>query len=90
VQLAAPLKKAADAGIPGRHRRRLHRQRHLPDRRGRCRFPLSYIASDNVVGGEIAARALAKAIGEKGKVYVSSVKPASRRPTGARRASGTR
>ncbi|MGH7081725.1 MAG: substrate-binding domain-containing protein, partial [Acetobacteraceae bacterium] len=38
-------------------------------------FPLSYIASDNVLGGEIAARALAKAIGGKGKVYVSNVKP---------------
>ncbi|TIQ94681.1 MAG: sugar ABC transporter substrate-binding protein, partial [Mesorhizobium sp.] len=38
-------------------------------------FPLSYIASDNILGGEIAARALAKAIGDKGKVYVSNVKP---------------
>ncbi|MGH7117536.1 MAG: substrate-binding domain-containing protein, partial [Acetobacteraceae bacterium] len=42
---------------------------------GNADFPLSYIASDNVLGGEIAARALAKAIGGKGKVYVSNVKP---------------
>ncbi len=38
-------------------------------------FPLSYIASDNVMGGEIAARALAKAIGGKGEVFVSNIKP---------------
>ena len=38
-------------------------------------FPISYIASDNVLGGKMAARALAKAIGEKGKVYVSNVRP---------------
>ena len=42
---------------------------------GDADFPLSYIASDNVLGGRIAARALAKAIGDKGKVYVSNVKP---------------
>jgi ribose transport system substrate-binding protein len=36
---------------------------------------LAYIASDNILGGQIAARALAKAVGEKGKVYVSNVKP---------------
>ncbi|RWQ62055.1 MAG: sugar ABC transporter substrate-binding protein, partial [Mesorhizobium sp.] len=42
---------------------------------GEADFPLSYIASDNILGGEIAARALAKAIGDKGKVYVSNVKP---------------
>jgi ribose transport system substrate-binding protein len=38
-------------------------------------FPLSYIGSDNVEGGRIAARALAKSLGEKGKVYVQNVKP---------------
>jgi ribose transport system substrate-binding protein len=42
---------------------------------GEADFPLSYIASDNILGGEIAARALAKAVGDKGKVYVSNVKP---------------
>ncbi len=35
----------------------------------------AYVASDNVLGGEMAARALAKSIGDKGKVYVSNVKP---------------
>jgi ribose transport system substrate-binding protein len=42
---------------------------------GDADFPLSYIASDNILGGQIAARALAKAINDKGKVYVSNVKP---------------
>jgi ribose transport system substrate-binding protein len=42
---------------------------------GDADFPLAYIASDNLLGGAIAARALAKAVGEKGKVYVSNVKP---------------
>ena len=36
---------------------------------------LSNISSDNVEGGKQAAKALAKAIGEKGKVFVISVKP---------------
>ncbi len=75
TQLIAPLQKAVAAGIPvitvdtyignGRYQTGF----------GNADFPLSYIASDNVLGGEIAARALAKAIGEKGKVYVSNVKP---------------
>ena len=42
---------------------------------GDADFPISYVASDNVLGGRMAARALAKAIGDKGKVYVSNVKP---------------
>jgi ribose transport system substrate-binding protein len=42
---------------------------------GEADFPISYVASDNILGGQIAARALAKAIGDKGKVYVSNVKP---------------
>ena len=42
---------------------------------GDADFPISYVASDNVLGGRMAARALAQAIGEKGKVYVSNVKP---------------
>ena len=42
---------------------------------GDADFPIAYVASDNVLGGRMAARALAKAIGEKGKVYVSNAKP---------------
>ncbi|MER3483637.1 MAG: sugar ABC transporter substrate-binding protein [Meiothermus sp.] len=75
-QLIAPLKKAHDAGIKiitvdtfigenGQYQ----------TGKGEADFPLSYVASDNVKGGAIAADALAKAIGGKGKVYVSNVKP---------------
>lgn len=75
-QLIAPLKRAHEAGIKiitvdtfigenGQYQ----------TGKGNADFPLAYVASDNVEGGRIAARALAKAIGEKGKVYVSNVKP---------------
>jgi len=75
-QLIAPLKRAADAGIKiitvdtfigenGQYQ----------TGKGDADFPLSYVASDNVEGGRVAARALAAAIGNKGKVYVSNVKP---------------
>jgi ribose transport system substrate-binding protein len=75
VQLVEPLKKASEAGIPV-----ITVDTFIGDGRyqtgsGGADFPLSYIASDNILGGEIAARALAKAIGDKGKVYVSNVKP---------------
>ncbi len=75
VQLVEPLKKAVAAGIKvitvdtsigtGRYQ----------TGGGNADFPLSYVASDNLLGGQIAARALAKAIGDKGKVYVANVKP---------------
>ncbi len=38
-------------------------------------FPMSYIASDNVGGGRMAARFMAEALGGEGKVYVSNVRP---------------
>ena len=44
-------------------------------RNGPVKFPLSYIGSDNVEGGRIAARGLAAAIGGKGKVYINSTNP---------------
>jgi ribose transport system substrate-binding protein len=74
-QLVAPLKEAADAGIKiitvdtyigtGKYR----------TGSGSADFPYSYVASDNTEGGRIAARALAKAIGDKGTVYVENNKP---------------
>lgn len=75
-QLIAPMKRAADAGIKiitvdtfigtdGKYQ----------TGSGDADFPLSYVSSDNVKGGEVGADALAKAIGEKGSVYVSNVKP---------------
>lgn len=75
VQLVEPLKKATAAGIvvvtvdtfigDGKYQTGV----------GNTDFPLSYVASDNVMGGQIAARALAKAIGDKGKVFVANLKP---------------
>src|SRR6202035_4115759 len=74
-QLVGPLKKAFDAGIPVITVDTFIGDGHYQTGSGDADFPLSYIASDNILGGEIAARALAKAIGDKGKVYVSNVRP---------------
>ncbi|WP_337270577.1 ABC transporter substrate-binding protein [Oryzifoliimicrobium ureilyticus] len=74
-QLIQPLKKAADAGIPVITVDTFIGTGKYQTGSGDADFPLAYVASDNVLGGAIAARALAKAVGEKGKVYVSNVKP---------------
>ena len=75
VQLVEPLKKAHAAGIPVITVDTFIGTGNYQTGAGEGDFPLSYIASDNVLGGRIAARALAKSIGENGKVYVSNVKP---------------
>ncbi len=75
VQLVESLKKAVDAGIPVLTVDTFIGDGHYQTGSGDADFPLSYIASDNILGGQIAARALAKAIGDKGKVYVSNVNP---------------
>jgi ribose transport system substrate-binding protein len=75
VQLVESLKKAEEAGIPVLTVDTFIGDGHYQTGSGDADFPLSYIASDNILGGQIAARALAKAIGDKGKVYVSNVKP---------------
>jgi ribose transport system substrate-binding protein len=75
TQLIQPLKKAHDAGIPVFTVDTFIGTGVYQTGAGDADFPLSYIASDNILGGEIAARALAVAIGDKGKVYVSNVKP---------------
>ena len=75
AQLVQPLKKAADAGIPVITVDTFIGTGVYQTGSGDADFPISYVASDNVLGGEIAARALAKTIGDKGKVYVSNVKP---------------
>jgi len=38
-------------------------------------FPLSYIGSDNELGGKMVAEHLAKLVGEKGKVYCQATNP---------------
>jgi ribose transport system substrate-binding protein len=75
TQLVEPLKKAVDAGIPVLTVDTFIGDGHYQTGNGDADFPISYIGSDNVLGGQIAGRALAKAIGDKGKVYVSNVKP---------------
>ena len=75
TQLIAPLKKAFDAGITVVCVDTFIGTGVFQTGAGDADFPISYVASDNVLGGRIAARALAKAIGDKGKVYVSNVKP---------------
>ena len=75
TQLVQPLKQAVDTGIPVLTVDTFIGDGHYQTGSGDADFPISYIASDNILGGQIAARALAKAIGDKGKVYVSNVKP---------------
>ena len=75
TQLVQPLKKAADAGIPVITVDTFIGTGNYQTGNGNADFPLAYIASDNLLGGKMAARALAKAIGDKGKVYVANVKP---------------
>jgi ribose transport system substrate-binding protein len=75
TQLVQPLKKAADAGIPVITVDTFIGTGVYGTGSGDADFPLAYIASDNVLGGRMAARALAQAVGDKGKVYVSNIKP---------------
>jgi ribose transport system substrate-binding protein len=74
-QLIAPLKKAHDAGIAVITVDTFVDDGAYQDGEGQGDYPLSYIASDNVLGGQMAGRALAEAIGGQGKVYVSNVNP---------------
>ena len=70
-QMIAPLERVYEAGIP-----LLTVDTFIGDGdyvNGPVTFPLSYIGSDNVEGGCIAAHALAEAIGGAGKVYVQNV-----------------
>jgi ribose transport system substrate-binding protein len=75
TQLIEPLRKAHDAGIPVITVDTFIDDGSYQDGAGDGDFPLSYVASDNVLGGRMAARALAEAIGGEGKVYVSNVNP---------------
>jgi ribose transport system substrate-binding protein len=72
-QMIGPLKAAADAGI-----KVITVDTFLGDgnyANGPVTFPISYIGSDNVEGGRISARGLAKAIGGKGKICINSTNP---------------
>ena len=72
-QMVGPLKAAVDAGI-----KVITVDTFLGDGEyvnGPVKFPISYIGSDNVEGGRISARGLAKSIGGKGTVYINSTNP---------------
>jgi ribose transport system substrate-binding protein len=72
-QMVAPLQHAVDAGI-----KVITVDTFLGDgdyTNGPVTFPISYIGSDNVEGGRISARGLAKAIGGEGTVYINSTNP---------------
>ncbi|RMC37810.1 ABC transporter substrate-binding protein [Paracoccus alkanivorans] len=75
TQMIEPLRRAADAGIPVITVDTFIDDGKYQDGAGDGDFPLSYIASDNIGGGRMAARSMAEAIGGKGKVYVSNVRP---------------
>ncbi|WP_108395972.1 ABC transporter substrate-binding protein [Devosia submarina] len=75
TQLIEPLRRAHDAGIPIITVDTFIGTGQYQTGSGDADFPLSYIASDNILGGRMAARALADAIGGEGKVYVSNVNP---------------
>jgi ribose transport system substrate-binding protein len=70
--MIAPLQAAYDSGLP-----LLTVDTFIGDGdylNGEVKFPLSFIASDNFLGGQIACRALADALGGTGKVYIQNVK----------------
>jgi ribose transport system substrate-binding protein len=72
-QMIGPLEAALEAGI-----QIITVDTFLGDGdyvNGPVTFPISYIGSDNVEGGRIAARGLAEAIGGTGKVYINSTNP---------------
>jgi ribose transport system substrate-binding protein len=74
-QLIAPLQQAVDAGIKVITVDTFIGDGKYQDGRGEGDFPLSYVASDNLLGGFLAGAALGKVLDGKGKVYVSNVKP---------------
>lgn len=75
TQLIAPLERANGAGIPVITVDTFIDDGMYQDGVGDGDFPISYIASDNIEGGRIAARAMAEAIDYSGTVYVSNVRP---------------
>ncbi|MFV0387066.1 ABC transporter substrate-binding protein [Paracoccus sp. (in: a-proteobacteria)] len=75
TQMIEPLRRAAQADIPVITVDTFIDDGMYQDGSGDGDFPLAYIASDNTGGGRMAARYMAEAIGGKGQVYVSNVRP---------------
>ena len=75
TQLVEPLRRANEAGIPVITVDTFIGDGQYQDGSGDADFPISYIASDNIEGGRMAARFMAEEIGGEGSVYVSNVRP---------------
>ena len=75
TQMIEPLHRAHDAGIMVVTVDTFIDDGKYQDGAGDGDFPLSYVASNNVGGGRMAARFMAEALGGEGKVYVSNVRP---------------
>ena len=75
TQLIEPLRRADEAGIPVITVDTFIGDGNYQDGSGDADFPISYIASDNIEGGRMAARFMAEEIGGEGSVYVSNVRP---------------
>ena len=75
TQMIEPLRRASEAGITVITVDTFIDDGKYQDGAGAGDFPLSYVASDNVGGGRMAARFMADAIGGEGQVYVSNVRP---------------
>jgi len=75
TQLIDPLKRAADNGSAVLTVDTFIDDGVYQNGSGDGDFPISYIASDNVAGGRMAAAAMAEAMGGSGSVYVSNVRP---------------
>ncbi|WP_421725237.1 ABC transporter substrate-binding protein [Bauldia sp.] len=75
TQMIEPLRRAVEAGIAVITVDTFIDDGMYQDGAGDGDFPLSYVASDNIAGGRMAARFMADAVGSTGKVYVSNVRP---------------
>ena len=75
TQLIEPLRRATEQGIAVVTVDTFIDDGAYQNGAGDGDFPMSYIASDNVAGGRMAAAAMGEALGGKGAVYVSNVRP---------------
>jgi ribose transport system substrate-binding protein len=71
--MVAPLQAAVDSGLPLLTVDTFIGDGDYVD--GPVTFPLSYIGSNNTLGGQLGCQALAEAMGGAGKAYIQNVKP---------------
>lgn len=75
TQLIEPLRRATEQGIAVVTVDTFIDDGAYQNGAGDGDFPMSYIASDNIAGGRMAAAAMGDAMGGDGFVYVSNVRP---------------